>query len=74
MKQSRKMSMIESFTNVAVGYGIACLTQIIVFPLFNIHTTLKQNLFIGAIFTVISIVRSYILRRIFEHYRGVGHA
>ena len=36
MKQSRRMSLVESLANVAVGYGIAVLTQIAVFPFFEI--------------------------------------
>lgn len=66
MKQSRAMSLVESLTNVAVGYGIAVLTQIVVFPLFGLTTTLAENMAMGAIFTVVSIARSYTLRRLFE--------
>jgi hypothetical protein len=66
MKQSRAMSLVESLANVAVGYGLAVGTQMIIFPLFGLHTTLEQNLTIGAIFTVVSIARSFALRRLFE--------
>lgn len=66
MKQSRIMSLVESLTNVAVGYGIAVITQILVFPLFGLSTTLAENMAMGAIFTVVSITRSYCLRRMFE--------
>ena len=72
MKQSRRMSLLEALTNVAVGYGIAVVTQILVFPLFGLHVTLAQNMMIGAIFTVVSIVRSYALRRAFEAIRPRG--
>ena len=66
MKQSRRMSLAEALTNVAVGYGIAVATQMAVFPLFGLHATLAQNMTMGAIFTIVSIVRSYALRRVFE--------
>lgn len=69
MKQSRVMSLVESLANVAVGYGLAVVTQLLVFPLFGLHTTLEQNLMIGAIFTVVSIARSFALRRLFEAIR-----
>ncbi|MBV2184027.1 MAG: hypothetical protein KUL88_05755, partial [Rhizobium sp.] len=49
--------------NVAVGYGIAVVTQILVFPLFGLSTTLAENIAMGAIFTVASIARSFTLRR-----------
>ena len=69
MKQSRAMSMIESVANVIVGYGVAVVTQILIFPVFGLHTTLAQNLKMGAIFTVVSIARSFALRRVFEAIR-----
>lgn len=60
--------MVESLANVAVGYGVAVVTQMLVFPLFGLSTTLTENIAMGAIFTVVSIARSYCLRRIFEGY------
>jgi hypothetical protein len=69
MKQSRLMSLIEALINVAVGFGLAVLTQIAIFPLFGLGVSLGQNLQIGAIFTAMSILRSYALRRLFEWIR-----
>ena len=69
MKQSRLMSLVEAVANVIVGYGIAVITQILIFPVFGLHTTLAQNLKMGAIFTVVSIARSFALRRVFEAIR-----
>ena len=69
MKQSRLMSLVESLVNVLVGYGVAVVTQILVFPLFGLAVTVTENLLIGLIFTVVSIVRSYALRRGFEALR-----
>jgi hypothetical protein len=40
MRQSKRMSMVEAITNVAVGYGIAVATQALVFPLFGLHASL----------------------------------
>ena len=69
MKQSRLMSLVESVANVIIGYGVAVVTQILIFPVFGLHTTLAQNLKMGAVFTVVSIARSYVLRRVFEALR-----
>ena len=69
MKQSGLMSLVEAIANVAVGYGVAVFTQILIFPVFGLHTTLAQNLKMGAVFTVVSIARSYVLRRLFEAIR-----
>lgn len=70
MRQSHAMSLVEAFSNVFVGYGLAVLTQMAVFPLFGLRATLSENLTIGAIFTVVSIIRSYSIRRIFNSIRG----
>ncbi len=69
MKQSRLMSLVESVANVIVGYGVAVVTQILIFPIFGLHTTLAQNLKMGAMFTIVSITRSFALRRVFEAIR-----
>lgn len=67
--QSRKHSAIESVANVAVGYGVAVAAQCLVFPLFGVHLPLHENLAIGAVFTVISLIRSYALRRLFNAWQ-----
>ncbi len=69
MKQSRLMSLVEAVANVIVGYGVAVVTQILIFPIFGLHTTLAQNLKMGAVFTMVSIARSFALRRVFESIR-----
>lgn len=72
MKQSRLMSLIEAIANVAVGYGVAVVTQMVVFPWFGLPARLDDALAIGAIFTVVSILRSFLLRRLFEAIRVGG--
>ena len=69
MMQSRRMSFVEAVTNVAIGYGVAVGTQILVFPLFGFDPGVGDNLIIGAIFTGVSLIRSYTLRRAFERWR-----
>lgn len=69
MKQSRKASFAEALTNTAIGYGVALLTQLIAFPLVGVSASMGQNLTIGLVFTGVSIVRSYVLRRVFEAFR-----
>jgi hypothetical protein len=64
--QSRLMSLVEAVANITVGYGIAVLTQITVFPILGIHASLRENLIIGVVFTCVSLVRSYALRRLFN--------
>lgn len=67
--QTRLMSLVESWANIIVGLGIALLTQVIAFPWFGIHIDFNANVKLSLIFTVVSLVRSYTLRRIFNHWR-----
>lgn len=71
--QSRKASAAEVISSTLFGLLIALLTQRAVFPLFGIHTTLPDDLAIAGIFTIVSIIRSYIWRRLFNtlHQKGI---
>ncbi|WGR59801.1 hypothetical protein E3U26_03310 [Paracoccus ferrooxidans] len=69
MSQSCTMSFVESIANVTVGYGVAVVTQVLIFPYFGWHPTIGQNLRIGAVFTMVSLARSFALRRLFERWR-----
>ena len=63
--QLKRHSLLESVVNVVVGYGVALLSQIIIFPVFGLKVSLRDNVLIGVFFTIISIIRSYLLRRLF---------
>lgn len=66
MRQSRLGSLVESLINILIGYTISVTSTQIIFPLYGYPVTLSDNLWIGAWFTVISVVRSYVIRRYFE--------
>ena len=68
--QSRLASFIESVVNIAIGYGVAVGSQLAIFPLFGIDIPLSDNLAIGLWFTAISLVRSYVVRRMFNAWHG----
>jgi hypothetical protein len=70
--QSRSMSFAEATTNVAVGLAFAFVVQIAIFPIFGISVAPIDNLFIAVIFTIVSLVRSFTLRRLFEALRASG--
>ena len=67
MRQSRKFSLIEAIVNVSIGVGVAWGMSFLVFPLFGYEPTVIKTLWISLIFTAISLVRSYLLRRIFNY-------
>jgi hypothetical protein len=77
MSQPKTHSLLESLTNVAFGYFVALASQLLIFPLYGIHIPLSDNAVIGVWFTVISIIRSYVLRRMFNRVsyirEKVGH-
>lgn len=66
MTQGRAISALEAAANVTVGWLVALGTQMVVFPVMGLSVTVAQHLGIGAAFTAVSFLRSYILRRLFE--------
>jgi hypothetical protein len=68
--QSRRMSAVEAVANVAIGYVVAVAANAVVLPLFGLHPTAFDSFAIGALFTAISLARSYVLRRLFNRIRS----
>lgn len=66
MSQPRLGSLIEAAINTAIGFIVALASQIVVFPMVGIHVPISTNLEVGAWFTLISVARSYIIRRWFN--------
>ena len=65
--QSKLQSLIESLTNILIGYLTALLSQVLIFPIFDIYVSFQDNLLIGLYFTIISLIRSYLIRRYFNN-------
>lgn len=64
--QSPAWSLIEASVSVAIGYVVAILANVIVLPLFGMPVRLDQAAGIAFAFTFISLVRSYLVRRLFN--------
>lgn len=64
--QTRIDSFMEAVTNTSIGFVISMMTWLVISEVYNFHTSFADDLGITGIFTVISIARSYILRRIFN--------
>ena len=64
--QSKRMSLIESVLNVFLGFVIAVLAQYAIFPFFDVYISFAEHLMMGGAFTVVSIIRSYYIRRFFN--------
>lgn len=63
--QKRRHSLLEALANTFSGFLVSLATAAYVFPLFGFHSTMKENISITLIFTIISIIRSYAWRRLF---------
>jgi len=68
MIQSRRLSLVETWTQTLVGYFLNLGLQLIIFPFFGAVFTLSQNVGIGLIFLVSSVLRGYAIRRLFIRY------
>lgn len=68
--QSRTLSLLESITNVTAGFLISLLTGYFVFPLFSWTISFQQNVALTAIYTGISLIRGYAVRRVFNLWAG----
>jgi len=66
MSQSRTMSAVEAVTNTVVGLGVAMATQYAVFPLVGLEVSHAEHWLIALPFVATSILRSYIMRRLFN--------
>ncbi len=64
--QSKLFSLIESLTNVFIGFFVSIIANVFVLPVFGFYPTLSEATSIGIIFTFISILRSYLVRRLFN--------
>jgi hypothetical protein len=66
VNQTRLGSLIEALANVVIGFGINWTANMLILPLFGFHVTGGQAFGIGLLFTVISVARTYVLRRWFN--------
>lgn len=64
--QSRRASIVEAWLNIAIGFGINFAANLVFLPLVGVNVTMAQNLWLGAIYTSVSVVRSYVIRRWFN--------
>jgi hypothetical protein len=64
--QTKRKSLIESVTQTVVGLVVSFGIQLVIYPLLNIPVTFSQNLIITSVFFIASIIRGYIIRRIFN--------
>ena len=64
--QTKKQSMIESLTSVCIGWFIGVILNMLVLPLFDYNVSLTDGVLISIIFTAVSVIRGYVIRRWFN--------
>jgi hypothetical protein len=64
--QSKRNSAIEAVANVLIGYLVSVAANVLILPMFGYKVTIADSFAIGLAFTLVSLVRSYVLRRIFN--------
>ena len=67
-EQGKKGSLVESIIQVLSGWGVAIITQLIVYPLMGIEVSIVQNINLSLIFIVVGFIKQYYVRRLFEIY------
>lgn len=66
MSQSRMESMIETAASTAIGFVVAWVSTMLILPLFGLPVTPSKGLGITTFFTIVSLVRGYFVRRLFN--------
>ena len=64
--QTRRGSLIEVGINIFIGFWINYFANLLILPMFGLHVTLAENFLLGLAYTLVSVARSYIIRRWFD--------
>ena len=64
--QSKKLSIVEAVSNTVIGLLTSFVIQIIIYPILNIEVSINQNIIITFVFFIASIIRGYLVRRLFN--------
>lgn len=73
MSQAKRHSLLETFASTFIGYSVAFIANLIILPHFGFTPSVVENFWITNFFTVVSLVRGYFVRRLFNylHIKGV---
>lgn len=70
--QQKKHSLLEALLGTSIGFAVALAAQLVIFPAFGIITSMETNLSIAGIMTLVSVIRSYFVRRFFNYLHTTG--
>ena len=66
MSQSRLGSFIEVCINIAIGFAVNFAANLVILPMFGLHISLADNFLLGLLYTIVSVIRGYVIRRWFN--------
>ena len=72
MSQKPAHSLLETCLNTASGFVVSLAAAMLVFPAFGVKSNAVQNFGITCVYTIISIARSYVWRRVFNWLHVTG--
>jgi hypothetical protein len=61
-------SAYEALLNILLGFGISVGANLVLLPLWGYQVGVREGLEIGLAFTLVSFVRSFLLRRLFNYF------
>lgn len=67
--QSRSASSFETLTGTLLGFVLSVVVQRALFPAMGLDFGYAENMVVPSVFTAISILRSYTVRRVFNALR-----
>ena len=68
MKQSKQKSLVESTVQTIIGLATSIALQVVLYPILGIPVSFTQNLIITSVFFIVSIVRGFLIRRLFNSF------
>jgi hypothetical protein len=69
--QTRRGSLIEACFGTAIGLVVSTVANIVLMPMYGYPITLGESASLSVIYTIISVTRSFLVRRVFEGVRGL---
>ena len=70
--QTKRASLLEAASNILIGFWVSVGANMLILPHFKNPGAFTEAFTIGLIFTIISFVRSYLLRRFFNLFHTQG--
>ncbi len=68
--QSRRQSLVESWTNTGIGLIVNYTGGFIIYPLIGWNVSFINNMAVTVFFTLLSLARGYLVRRYFNSHNG----